>query len=84
MKINLLLKIFLVYFSIINSAQAKLLEANATMRTETIFLVQLLEQLHFLQKNLRDIGEEAVLQNYFKALDPEKLFFSKNQLRILC
>ena len=80
MKIKLLLKTFLIYFGIIISAQAKILEANATMRTETIFLVQLLEQLHFLQKNLRDIGEEAILQNYFKALDPEKLFFSKNQI----
>ena len=52
MNIKLLLKTFLVYFSIIISAQAKILEPNATMRTETIFLVQLLEQLHFLQKNL--------------------------------
>ena len=80
MKTKILLKTFLAYFGILASVQAKTLEANATMRTETIFLVQLLEQLHFLQKNLKDIGEEAILQNYFKALDPEKLFFSKNQI----
>ena len=80
MNIKLLLKILLLYFSVIISVHAKVLEANATMRTETIFLVQLLEQLHFLQKNLKDIGEEAILQNYFKTLDPEKLFFSKNQV----
>lgn len=81
MNIMRVLKIFLVYLSILSpSLQAKVLEANATMRTETIFLVQLLEQLHFLQKSLKDIGEEAILQNYIKALDPEKLFFSKNQI----
>lgn len=77
---KLFLKYLLINLGILTSLNGKTLESSATMRTETIFLVQLLEQLHFLQKNLKDIGEEAILLNYFKALDPEKLFFTKNQI----
>ncbi len=62
------------------SVQAAYLEPTSTMRTETIFMVQLLEQLHYSQQKLNAIPSNKIIQNYLTVLDPQKMFFSDKQV----
>lgn len=57
------------------SAQSQTLEPTATMRTEAIFLVQLLEQFHYSGKKLSTLSSEKFLENYLLSIDPQKMFF---------
>lgn len=57
------------------SAQPQTLEPTATMRTEAIFLVQLLEQFHYSGKKLNTLSSGKFLENYLLSLDPQKMFF---------
>lgn len=53
-------------------------EPTGTMRSETIFLVQLLENFHYLKKRLNSIDNKQLLQDYMTFLDPQKMFFTQN------
>jgi len=74
----------LIYYLLISNLYylpAATLEPTATMRTETILMVQLLEQLHYLQKKLGSIPNDKIIQNYMNVLDPQKMFFFDKQVK---
>ena len=55
-------------------------EPTATMRSETIFLVQLLERFHYLKKPLNSLNAEQMIRDYMTFLDPQKMFFTQNDV----
>ena len=55
-------------------------EPTATMRTETIFLVQLLENFHYLKKKLSSLDSKQLLCDYMSFLDPQKMFFTQSDI----
>ena len=57
------------------------LEPTATMRSETVFLVQLLENFHYLKKKLNTLDWKQVLLNYSTFLDPQKMFLTKMDIK---
>ncbi len=68
---------YFVFYIFISGLQLQglSLEPTATMRTEGIFLVQLLEQFHYSKKKLNHLDSEKFLENYLLSLDPQKMFF---------
>lgn len=55
-------------------------EPTATMRSETIFLVQLLENFHYLKKKLSSLDSTQILRDYMSFLDPQKMFFTQSDV----
>ena len=56
------------------------IEPTSVMRTESIFLIQLLEQYHFSKKSLKTLPWEDVLVSFVNSLDSQKMIFTKKQV----
>ncbi|MDR0392924.1 MAG: carboxy terminal-processing peptidase [Puniceicoccales bacterium] len=55
----------------------KIFVQTAIMRTETIFLVRFLEELHFLKKPLSEVDSHKLIEEFLLTLDPQRMFFTQ-------
>lgn len=60
--------------------QDKVFVQTATMRTETIFFVQFLEELHFLKKPLSEVDSKKLIEEFLITLDTQRMFFTQNDV----
>ena len=56
------------------------LEPTALMKHETKWLVQALEQAHYNKVSLSDLNQTKFLNSYLSKLDPQKLYFTKQDI----
>ena len=80
MKDFLKICIFVLFLPFYLHGSAPAFEPTATMRSETIFLVQLLEKFHYLKKPLNSLDSEQIIRDYMSFLDPQKMFFSQSDI----
>ena len=70
-----------VLTTLFSFAQAvKQLEPTALMKHETKWLVQALEQAHYNKVALDDLNQTKFLNSYVSKLDPQKLYFTKEDI----
>jgi len=70
-----------VLTTLFSFAQAvKQLEPTALMKHETKWLVQALEQAHYTKVALGDLNQTKFLNSYVSKLDPQKLYFTKEDI----
>ena len=70
-----------VLTTLFSFAQAvKQLEPTALMKHETKWLVQALEQAHYNKVPLDDLNQTKFLNSYVSKLDPQKLYFTKEDI----
>ena len=78
---NLICTTVTVLTTIFSFAQAvKQLEPTALMKHETKWLVQALEQAHYNKVALSDLNQTKFLNSYVSKLDPQKLYFTKEDI----
>ena len=53
------------------------LEPTAKMRTETIYLIRLLEELHFAKKSIKTINHGKLIENFMLCFDANRMFFQQ-------
>ncbi len=51
------------------------MEVTSGMRSETKWLVQSLERMHYLSKSVQSVDAEAFLERYMEAFDSNRLYF---------
>lgn len=76
---------FLAFGFIVSSLQGASQKSNElvvsdAMRTETRYLVNAMEKIHYNRESLKDINFEKLLDDYFNDLDLGHLFFRKPQI----
>lgn len=72
--------VFVTLLPFCSCGKTQSFEPTATMRSETIFLVQLLENFHYLKKKLGSLDSEQMLRDYMSFLDPQKMFFTQSDV----
>ena len=80
MKKSLKVCTFILLVSYCSHGSIPSFEPTATMRTETIFLVQLLENFHYLKKKLSSLDSQQLLRDYMSFLDPQKMLFTQSDI----
>lgn len=48
---------------------------SAKMRTEAIYLVRFLEELHFTKKSIKDLDAKQLIEDYLSSLDANRMVF---------
>ena len=78
---NLIATTLFTLTSFFSFAQAvNRLEPTALMKHETKWLVQALEQAHYNKVSLSDLNQTKFLNSYLSKLDPQKLYFTKQDI----
>ena len=74
------LLLFITFLPVCTRIFGGTFEPTATMRSETMFLVQILEQIHYLKKPLKSLDVAQLLRDYISSLDSQKMFFTQNDV----